>query len=370
MAVNGDGIIGKAQQAKAEYQNAQAEEQNILDKYLAEMEGLGANNTTLTLEPIEIPRDSSQTYTSSGTWRDNGDGTLSSGNITIAIGEYVNYTYDSANDYELSAAHSGYDNDQSIAQTTDMKWRVMGVSDNGELELISETPTSSEVGLQGATGYNNGVYILNDICKTQYSNSSLGITARSLNIEDIEKRFSEEGRNVRDSFSNAVQYGQTHSYSSTKYYPTLYAEEAKSGVTGTIRDGGISQRDPFYTSSNDFPTTAQETASSDLMATQTYYDVHAQSSYFNDGMFNYPVFGTNSYFWLGSRYVDCYSDYAYFGLRYVDNSSLIDIDLFLSDGGNNYSFNFVRPAVSLTSNITVTGTGEKIGSQGNMWSVM
>jgi hypothetical protein len=34
-------------------------------------------------------------------------------------------------------------------------------------------------------------------------------------------------------------------------YPTLYAEEAKSGVTGSIREGGIGQSDSFYTKKED-----------------------------------------------------------------------------------------------------------------------
>ena len=60
MAVNGDGIISKAKQAKTEYQNAQAEEQNVLDKYLVEMEGILGNNTSIgdnTLPEVENPEE-------------------------------------------------------------------------------------------------------------------------------------------------------------------------------------------------------------------------------------------------------------------------------------------------------------------------
>ena len=44
-AVKGEGIIGKAKQAKADYQNAQVEEQNVIDQYLAEMENLAGDNS-------------------------------------------------------------------------------------------------------------------------------------------------------------------------------------------------------------------------------------------------------------------------------------------------------------------------------------
>ena len=39
----------------------------------------------------------------------------------------------------------------------------------------------------GATGYSNGVYALNDICEQLYSNKAKGITARSINLADMEK---------------------------------------------------------------------------------------------------------------------------------------------------------------------------------------
>ena len=34
----------------------------------------------------------------------------------------------------------------------------------------------------GTIGYNNGVYLLNDLCKYRYGNANLGATARSVKI--------------------------------------------------------------------------------------------------------------------------------------------------------------------------------------------
>lgn len=42
--------------------------------------------------------------------------------------------------------------------------------------------------LQGAQGYNNGVYLLNEACSYLYGNEEKGIKARSINIEDIERK--------------------------------------------------------------------------------------------------------------------------------------------------------------------------------------
>ena len=46
-------------------------------------------------------------------------------------------------------------------------------------------PTSGSVRLYGAQGYNNAVYLLNELCSQLYSDSSKEITARSINIDDI-----------------------------------------------------------------------------------------------------------------------------------------------------------------------------------------
>ena len=99
------------------------------------------------------------------------------------IGQYVDYIPKGNDSYTVQSEYSAYDKDQVI-KAEDLKWRVLSVSDN-EVELISEKPTTSEVYLEGALGYNNGVTLLNNLCEVLYSNSNIKATARSYNIEDI-----------------------------------------------------------------------------------------------------------------------------------------------------------------------------------------
>lgn len=73
-------------------------------------------------------------------------------------------------------------------------------------------PSSNQgkIYFKNATGYNNSVYLLNDICKNRYSNVSLGATARSLNLEDIESRMNSRGIETRNKYkSGTIQYGTT-----------------------------------------------------------------------------------------------------------------------------------------------------------------
>ena len=374
-AIKNDGLIQYAQNARKDYTDAANQEQEDLNTLLGKIEGNvpGSNGEGTDGENKEEEKEDSKTEI---TWQDNGDGTFTATDGTkVAIGDYVNYTYDTASDYSLSATYSGYSSDQTCAQTTGLQWRVMGISEAGELELISVKPTSTSVTFSGATGYNNGVYILNNICKKQYSNQELGITARSLSIEDIEKRYTEAGKSARDSFTApdyAVEYGSTKTYGSgDNSYPTIYGEEALSGVTGSIREGGISQSDPCYTSENALTTSSTSigTASGNLMVTQIFYGLSdTLASCFDNSTFYDMIFGSNTCYWLASRSVYCDWGYASFSLRIV-GSDLNGSRLFSSDGINlGGVYYYLRPVVSLGPEILVE-TNAEANSEANMWKI-
>ena len=160
------------------------------------------------------------------------------------------------------------------------------------------------VGFYGSTGYNNGVYLLNDICKSRYGNASLGATAQA-----------------------------------------------------KMNPNGRTQSENVYTATT--PDTS-ETASTALTCTQTYYGMRSPSSYFDDSNFYNMIFGTETHFWLASRYVSCYSNNpnAYFGLRDVSSSELGGYGLFNSDDGNYDGYGRLAPVVSLGSGIQVkSGSG-------------
>ena len=278
--------------------------------------------------------------------------------IIPKVGEIVDYKPDTpSTGYDLSTAKSGsmwYGN-QTIDSTYDTTtWKIMEVDENGNITKLFGVPSSSQsrVRFQGSKGYNNGVYLLNDICKSRYGNASLGATARSLNIEDIESRMNATGIAARNAYkAGTVQYGTTRKYTGNNAkYPALYEQEKYAGVhrdaqgnlvevsdvangthviTGNIdsdaqakmNPNGKTQSEDVYTAST---TDTSKTASTTLTCTQTDYYMDSPSSYFDDSNFYNMIFGTGTWFWLASRYVDCYPDYscASFGLRYVYYSKL------------------------------------------------
>ena len=175
-----------------------------------------------------------------------------------------------------------------------------------------------------------------------------------------------------------VQYGTTRKY--TRYYtkyPAIYAQEKYSGVdvsdvadgtqviTGSVNATAQAKMNPNgKTQSKDVYTTptgdTSKTASTNLTCTQTYYKMSRPSSYFDDSNFYNMIFGTRTWFWLASRFVNCYSDdsSAYFGLRVVNDSYLLGDFLFLSFGGSDDGNYRLAPVVSLSSGIQVkSGSG-------------
>ena len=258
----------------------------------------------------------------------------------------------------------------------------MEVDENGNVTKLFGVPSSSQstVYFKGSTGYNNGVYLLNDICKSRYGNASLGATVRSLNIEDIESKMNSKGIAARNAYkSGTTKYGTTRKYTgSNKKYPAIYAQEKYSGInvsdvadgtqviTGSVDATAQAKMNPSgKTQSEDVYTAiTQDTSKTDattLTCTQTYYGFsNTPSSYFDDSNFYNMIFGTGTYFWLASRYVDCDSYYsnAYFGLRLVNGSALNGYYLFRSSGYSSSLTNRLAPVVSLGSGIQVkSGSG-------------
>ena len=304
------------------------------------------------------------------------------------VGEIVSYTPDTpSTGYDLGADKSGSNFAQTIDSTYDpTTWKIMEVDENGNITKL--LGIGSTVGFGNSTGYNNGVYLLNDICKSRYGNASLGATARSLTIEDIESKMNSKGIAARNAYKDGtVQYGTTRKYTGIfKKYPALYEQEKYAGVkrnadntltevsdvddgtqviTGSVNATAQTKMNPNgKTQSDDVYTTptgdTSKTASTTLTCTQTYYYMSSPSSYFDDSNFYNMIFGTGTNFWLASRYVGCnsYLSYAFFGLRVVSNSNLSGYGSFESNGSINGGYSRLAPVVSLGSGIQVkSGSG-------------
>ena len=287
----------------------------------------------------------------------------------IKIGDSVNYTYDSAGSYSLSSTYSG--SNQTIAQTTGLTWKVLNVDkENDTVDIISTNPTSSTVTFANILGYNNGPYLMNEICKAQYSNKSLGVNARSINLLDMEKHLTAAGIAARKAYSSNVKYGTTKTYTRDTRYPSLYVNQKGAGVNvaeekaSTIAQPDISKGNDPYEESKAIATTEPTTDSTygtgkPLTVTQTYYNIPINATNYGDAG---SVLSNSNYFWVASRYVDTGSGDALFGLRCADTCTN-GLYLFYSGGDTRGNQRCLRPVVSLPSSLL---TGEQTNGAWNL----
>lgn len=276
----------------------------------------------------------------------------------IKIGDYINYTPDSAEVYsstKLAKDITGVTNNTSDITQETLNWKVLQIYDDGRMDLVGST-TSQDIWFLGPLGYNNGVYVINDICESLYSKSSKGITARSINYEDLESWLTENGKANRDKYKSegGVQFGQTKSYTYCRYYLNLYAHEKGSGINSTTvrTDGiGISEKSApeFTVPTKETHTRADETG---MTVTQTYWDTNINTTNFGDG---YEALYSDTRYWVASRYANCSNPVAYFGVRYAGTVSG-GIRMYRSDSSYNISNTNcrIRPVVSLGAYTQVT----------------
>ena len=233
------------------------------------------------------------------------------------IGDYVNYTYDTASSYSLSSTYSGDSSNQTIAQTTGLKWRILNIDEaNGTVDLISENPTGTNVYFQGALGYHNGPYLMNAICESQYSNSTLNVKARNISLLDMEKQLTTAGIAARNGYSNSsVQYGKTKTYTdNNSYYPLLYDGQKGAGVNVTEAEASTKITQPNTDAGNDPYSESVETTSpitdktykkadnSVLTVTQTYYYIPINEANYGEA---YKVLNNSTTYWVSARYALC-----------------------------------------------------------------
>ena len=125
--------------------------------------------------------------------------------------------------------------------------------------MISDDATSGTYAFIGKIlGYNNGPYLMNELCKAQYSNKSLGVYARSINLLDMEKHLTQRGISARNSYIphndydylRGAKYGNTRSYKEyqeNSYYPLYYSRQKGAGInTTSVAQPNISYgNDPY-----------------------------------------------------------------------------------------------------------------------------
>ena len=245
------------------------------------------------------------------------------------IGDLVNYTPNTEkSESTVNESESGT-SEQKVAKDATLKWQILNIDEaKGTVDLVSASPTSSTVKFYGVLGYNNGPYIMNKICEELYSNSTLNVKARNINLLDMEKHLTTPGITARNAYqysSNTAKYGTTKTYTDWEsYYPLLYDGQKGAGVNVTAEKAStIAQpnkdrgNDPYSESvETTSPLTDKTYKKADnkvLTVTQTHYDISIRSeTYYGEAA---KVLNNSTRFWVAARCVRANQFNVEFGLR-------------------------------------------------------
>ena len=271
-------------------------------------------------------------------------------------GDYVNYKPTTvAQPYapdkgEGIGKYTGYtkgDSEQSILQE-DLNWRVLGKDNDGNILLISGAPTEAGLGFKGYVAYNSYETVLNDTCKALYSNTTIGATARSITMEDIDKylggsNYKKEefggGSNTEFGYGYQNKNAITSKFGYDKGTNTLTKEDC------TIPAKDLKSNAYYYTATSNLIEVKNREILLGKEEEKTYYNWVASRAF---------LVGSDNAYWC----VD-YVNYGYVNAYYGGFCHSVGDEL-----GESLC---VRPVVSLPSSVTIEQVSKKDGEVTETW---
>ena len=272
----------------------------------------------------------------------------------VKVGDYVTYTPDALDSNALEKLKANLNTYSGKSDSTinaaidrqDLKWRVLDVQ-NGQVRLISETPTTSKIELYGYNGYNNAVKLLDDTCSTLYNNSKLASKVQNLKIEDITKYMPTQPT------EDTTPYSPTN-----KYYPEILLKEKGQTVNETTgTELNLSQQTEFINqktkTQGDSWTLKKTIWIQNMNNTDSFKDIKYYKLFINN-VSNYSTY------WMSSRCIDAYSDLAGFNVHIVGNGNInTEPNSLCNSLGSERSCAYAfRPVITLNSNVqAISGDG-------------
>ena len=376
-----NGILTKATEASKKTGQASAEEQvqlavtasigtdgniNIedLNDNLGNIEGLTHEGDTIENNPIDslpatvvvdgnnvIIREDGSVVVSE--WTQTGY-EITNGEITVKVGDYVLNYDEGTESTQIETTESGHTEQQTLT-TENLGWKILGIGENGGLELISDNPTTATVTLSGETGYLNAEEVLNTACNELYGKGEYAERARSLNVEDVNKLADYDPKTYSG-------YGDLYKYRfSTE---VGYMQYSKSTNKGQTWNDWLSITNTAYQTfripgSTDIISAENPIESEEIESTYYFYSIPSQIA--DTDIANMITNGTgdsNITQWLASSSILCNTNIANFYVQSVNTGDVYSQNLYNSSGTSHSYSKVVRPVVSLKSNIQLEGNSE------------
>ena len=326
--------------------------------------GTAANDIVASdkIDTADSKKSVTMTITVTGTQRNPSQGEVTAID-ELQVGDVINYSPSGTYSWDRNYATSNSTATDTLSSSTGQsfnvnKWKVLSIDKStGKIEMVPATTPSGTVTLQGAQGYNNAVKLLNDACSSLYSDTSKGITARSITEEDFVKVGGTKWTNKRAAYANYAKYGNQYGtpYTTNKYYPTMYKNEANH-VIGTKTESGLKQSEQtsLIAKTDEKATNGYLKAETSIQPYQTYYNTtdYATTASLLEGYSNILLpKGSSTTYWVASRCVILNSSICLFNVRSVVSGYFSAYGMFNSGTGVDSNSRAVFPVVSLSSQL-------------------
>ena len=287
--------------------------------------------------------------------------------------------------YKVEASKSGAENQQTF-ETEELGWRIWDY-DGNILRIISKKPTKATLTLKGTAGYNNGVYLINEICRQCYGQyekdgktEKLGISVANLRRSDIQKVNTYDFtkyKHADDSWSEltdgTIQFGDVKTYESGfVQYPEMYEQDEKWDYENNNGKTIGKDVDGLAWEMENEDITVNEKISGEANKSkfrQSYYAhdfINDPESFKNqkyiDLIFKNMDGSPAGGYWLAGRCVHLFNIFCSFGLQMVNAAEGVygvtgyDLDTSRDDEWVGWTSNYLRPIVT----IDLSKTGYKL----------
>ena len=316
-------------------------------------------------------------------WKKNSDGELVKGDMTLKVGDYVDYDHTrdadgnllttSYTSYAKSNASADKNNGRSSGYTENQSfnisdytggWRVLGIK-NGQIELISSTgikPDESGYKLRSYEGLVYGVGELNAICSI-YGKGKGAKEARSISVEDV-NRITGYNPQLTDT-GHPYNKGKISEYGNKVTYKKTNGGAAcvcSNGADEEWEGYGLQYLDDQQCKGAQL----QEGETKTFINTLYFYSIGDKSKGSIKGIEDLGsayelLFGEN--YWLASRLIACQKGYINYYMMDVWGKSIQQ-----GLNYNGYSVGYdnvirgIRPIVTLNSDVVITKDADHDGT--------
>ena len=339
-------------------------------------------------------------------WKDNENGTFTKGDVTVKIGDYVNYdatkdkngneitgekaTYTSYSANNASASKnegrsSGWYKSNQVFNLNSYTsgWRILGI-ENGDLRIISEDIIEPDSGgyesetdkyyyLYGQKGYTDGPLELNAI-SSMYGQGKGVKTAKSITVEDINKITGYNpittGNGKPYGVGSIYEYGNKVTYywdgTDKPYWEGINKKQGK--LTNTHKAFWWHDGDSWKKIINPMSDiSANKEKITEI--TNTFYRYYPTTlTERNNGVIKgikqdsaewkllFKNTQSGKKYWLASSYMKSDTNYIGNGVYYISNMQVTGYGLFYSGGFADVPvYNGIRPVLTLKSDIQLSG---------------